>query len=241
MKGSYMTKKKVIAVLVTTLALTAGSIGVAGAASKASHKVGVTKSSTKVPGQAGVGPEQALATILKDLVSKGTLTQAQADALTAAVAAAKAAHGADRPMGGKGGPLGADRAAMEALVSATIGVDSATVKSRLQAGESLAQIAGAKKDALIAALVADHTKRIDAAVTAGKLTAAQATQMKTNLVAHVTEEVNEVGGKGPFGKGPKGGKDGRGGHGHDHRGPKGGGMGGATAPTLPTPTPTTGA
>jgi polyhydroxyalkanoate synthesis regulator phasin len=241
MKGSYMTKKKVIAIVVTTLALTAGSIGVAGAASKASQKVSVTKSSTKVPGQAGVGPEQALATILKDLVSKGTLTQAQADALTAAVAAAKAAHEADRPMGGKGGPLGADRAAMEALVSTTIGVDSATVKSRLQAGESLAQIAGAKKDALIAALVADHTKRIDAAVTAGKLTAAQATQMKTNLVAHVTEEVNEVGGKGPFGKGPKGGKDGRGGHGHDHRGPKGGGMGGATAPTLPTPTPTTGA
>ena len=236
-----MTKKKVIAIVVTTLALTAGSIGVAGAASKASQKVSVTKSSASVAGQVGVGPEQALATILKDLVTKGTLTQAQADAVTAAVTAAKAAHDADRPMGGKGGPLDADRAAMEALVSKTIGVDSATVKSRLQAGESLAQIAGAKKDALIAALVADHTKRIDAAVTAGKLTAAQATQMKANLVAHVTEEVNRVGGKGPFGKGPKGGKDGRGGHGHDHRGPKGGGMGGATTPTLPTPTATPGA
>jgi len=236
-----MTKKKVIAIVVTTLALTAGSIGVAGAASKASQKVSVTKSSASVAGQVGVGPEQALATILKDLVTKGTLTQAQADAVTAAVTAAKAAHDADRPMGGKGGPLDADRAAMEALVSTTIGVDSATVKSRLQAGESLAQIAGAKKDALIAALVADHTKRIDAAVTAGKLTAAQATQMKANLVAHVTEEVNRVGGKGPFGKGPKGGKDGRGGHGHDHRCPKGGGMGGATTPTLPIPTATTGA
>ena len=228
-----MTKKKVIAIVVTTLALTAGSIGVAGAASKASQKVSVTKSSTKVAGQVGVGPEQALATILKDLVSKGTITQAQADALTAAVTAAKAAHDADRPMGGKGGPLDTDRAAMEALVSTTIGVDSATIKSRLQAGESLAQIAGAKKDALIAALVANETKRIDAAVTAGKLTAAQATEMKANLVAHVTEEVNEVGGKGP--------KGGRGGHGHDHRGPMGGGMGGATAPKLPTPTATTGA
>jgi len=228
-----MTKKKVIAIVVTTLALTAGSIGVAGAASKASQKVSVTKSSTKVAGQVGVGPEQALATILKDLVSKGTLTQAQADALTAAVTAAKAAHDADRPMGGKGGPLDTDRAAMEALVSTTIGVDSATIKSRLQAGESLAQIAGAKKDALIAALVANETKRIDAAVTAGKLTAAQATEKKANLVAHVTEEVNEVGGKGP--------KGGRGGHGHDHRGPMGGGMGGATAPKLPTPTATTGA
>ena len=242
MKGSYMTKKKVIAVVVTTLALTAGSIGVAGAASKASQKVSVTKSSTKVAGQMGVAPEQALATILKDLVSKGTLTQAQADALTAAVTAAKAAHDATHQMGGKGGPLGADRAAIETLVSTTIGVDTATIKSRLQAGESLAQIAGAKKDALIAALVADETKRIDAAVTAGKLTAAQATEMKTNLVAHVTEEVNAVGGKGPFGKGPKGGKGGHGGRGgHGHGGPMGGGMGGATAPTLPAPSANAGA
>lgn len=169
-----MTKKKVIAVIVTTLALTAGSIGVAGAASKASHKVGVSKVHTE-----------------------------------------------------------ADHAAMKALISTTIGVDSATVKSRLKAGESLAQIAGAKKDALIAVIVAEKTKHIDAAVTAGKLTAAQATEKKANLVAHVTEEVNEVGGRGP--------KDGRGGHGHDHRGPKGGGMGGATAPTLPSPTATPGA
>ena len=237
-----MTKKKVIAVVVTTLALTAGSIGVAGAASKASQKVSVTKSSTKVAGQMGVAPEQALATILKDLVSKGTLTQAQADAVTAAAVAAKAAHDANRPQGGKGGPLGADRAAIEALVSTTIGVDTATIKSRLQAGESLAQIAGTKKDALIAALVADETKRIDAAVTAGKLTAAQATEMKTNLVAHVTEEVNAVGGKGPFGKGPKGGKGGHGGRGgHGHGGPMGGGMGGATAPTLPAPSANAGA
>jgi hypothetical protein len=207
MKGSYMTKKKVIAVVVTTLALTAGSIGVAGAASKASHKatnkVSVTKEETRQSRPTDCWPDPM---------------------------------GADRPMGGKGGPLDADRAAMEALVSATIGVDSATVKSRLQAGESLAQIAGAKKDALIAVLVADKTKRIDADVTAGKLTAAQAAEKKANLVAHVTEEVNEVGGKGH-----KGGKDGRGGHGRDHRGPKGGGMGGATAPKLPTPTATTGA
>ena len=237
-----MTKKKVIAIVVTTLALTAGSVGVAGAASKASQKVSVTKSSASVAGQVGVGPEQALATILKDLVTKGTLTQAQADAVTAAAAAAKAAHDANHPMVGKGGPLGADRAAIETLVSTTIGVDTATIKSRLQAGESLAQIAGAKKDALIAALVADETKRIDAAVTAGKLTATQATEMKANLVAHVTEEVNAVGGKGPFGKGPKGGKGGHGGRGgHDHGGRMGGGMGGATVPTLPTPTATTGA
>ena len=208
-----MTKKKVIAIVVTTLALTAGSVGVAGAASKATNKVSYKASVTKVQSE-DRGP-----------------TDCWPDPM-----------GADRPMGGKGGPLGADRAAIETLVSTTIGVDTATIKSRLQAGESLAQIAGAKKDALIAALVADETKRIDAAVTAGKLTAAQATEMKANLVAHVTEEVNAVGGKGPFGKGPKGGKGGHGGRGgHDHGGRMGGGMGGATVPTLPTPTATTGA
>ena len=233
-----MTKKKVIAVVITTLALTAGTVGVAGAASKAT-RVSVTKTATSVANKVGVGPEQAMATILKDLVAKGTITQAQADAITASVTSARAAAEANRPMRGMGGPGKADRAAIETLISTTIGVDSATIKSRLQAGESLAQIAGAKKDAVIAALVADHTKRIDAAVTAGALTSAQATEMKKNLVAHVTEEVNEVGGKGPFGKGPKGGKGGHEGRGHGHGGPKGG-MGGATAPTLPAPSATTG-
>jgi hypothetical protein len=203
-----MTKKKVIAIVVTTLALTAGSIGVAGAASK-----GAQKASKHV-------------SVTKDETRQSRPTDCWPDPM--------GADRGDRP----------DRAAIETLVSTTIGVDTATIKSRLQAGESLAQIAGAKKDALIAALVADETKRIDAAVTAGTLTAAQATEMKANLVAHVTEEINAVGGKGRFGKGPKGPKgdrDGRGGHGHDHRGPKGGGMGGATAPTLPTPTATAGA
>jgi hypothetical protein len=139
-------------------------------------------------------------------------------------------------IGGKGGVLKADRAAMQALISTTIGVDSATIKSRLQAGESLALIAGAKKDALIAVLVADHTKRIDAAVTAGTITAARAAEMKVNVVAHVTAKVNAVGGKHGLKKGEKEGKDGHGrGHGgHGHKG-------GAKAPTLPTPAATTGA
>jgi hypothetical protein len=117
----------------------------------------------------------------------------------------------------------AERAAMEALVAKTIGLDASVIKTRLAAGETLGAIAGAKKDALIAALVAEKTKRIDAAVTAGKLTAAQATTMKAGLVAHVTAEVDSV--RGPKGagigghKGPgmgdhKGHKGGKGGHGH---------------------------
>jgi polyhydroxyalkanoate synthesis regulator phasin len=219
-----MSRKKVIAVVITTLALTAGSIGVAGAASKGSHRGGVSKVETRVSGGIGNAPQQALATILKELVTKGTITQAQADSIVAAITAAQTAAKENRPVGPKGGPLKAERDAVEALISTTIGVDSATVKSRLKAGESLAVIAGAKKDALIAALVADHTKRIDAAVAAGSLTAVQATAMKANVVAHVTEMVNAVGGKHGLGKG---------GHGRGHGGH--GAMGGAKAPTSPSP------
>jgi len=176
-KGEFMSKKKVLAVVITTLALTAGSIGVAGAASKGTHRAGVEKSAMK----------------------------------------------AENQHGGKGRLIKADRVEKQTLISGIIGLDTATIQSRLKAGESLAQIAGVKKDALIAALVADHTKRIDAAVTAGTLTAAQAVTMKSKVVEHVTAKVNAVGGKYGFGKG---------GHGH---------KGGAKAPTLPSPAPSTGA
>jgi len=90
----------------------------------------------------------------------------------------------------------------------------------LAAGESLATIAGAKKDALIAALVAEESKQIDAAVTAGKLTAAQATTLKADLTAHVTAEVNATGMGRMGGMGGKGGR-GHGGHGDHHGGPMG--------------------
>lgn len=214
------TKKKIATIVITTFALTAGTVGISSAASKSTTTR--VSSTTAVKGPRGVD----LAATLSALVAKGTITQAQADAITAA---AKAAAEAARPAK----PTSADHAARLALIATTIGIDSATIQNRLAAGETLAAIAGAKKDALIAALVADETKRIDAAVTAGKLTAAQATTMKSTLTAHVTEEVNSTRPMGPKGgdKGDRGGKFGKGGH-----GPKGGPIG--TAPlTLPaTPT-----
>jgi len=177
-------KKRMAAIAITVAALSAGSIGVASAHDAAGKGV-------------------AKATVLADLVKAGTITQAQADAITKKFDEKKVANQAARD---------AHRAAEEALVASTIGVDAATIKTRLAAGESLATIAGAKKDALIAALVAFETKEIDARVTAGTLTAAQATTLKANLTAHVTAEVNAVGGKG-FGL--KGGKGGKG-----HKGPR---------------------
>ena len=225
-------KKTVIAVAITTVALTIGSVGISQASSKT--KVVSTKttrtSSNGIanPMAKGGGHAADLAAVLSALVAKGTITQAQADSISAAATAAetakRAAHDADHAA------RDAERAALEALISKTIGVDSATVRTRLAAGESLGAIAGAKKAELISVLVADHTKRIDAAVTAGKLTAAEATTLKAGLTAHVTAEVDQVGGKRGLGMGGpgKGGKNGRG-----HGGPGKGGFG--AAPKIPAP------
>lgn len=187
-------KKRMAAVAITIAALTGGSVAVASA-----HD--------------GAGKGAAKATVLADLVKAGTITQAQADAITkkfddfkATMDANKSANKAARD---------AHHAEVEALVASTIGIDAATIKTRLQAGESLAAIAGTKKAALITALVVLETKEIDARVTAGTLTAAQATTLKANLTAHVTAKVESVGGpkgfgpkgdKGPKGFGDKGGK-----------------------------------
>ena len=208
------TKTKIASIVITTVALTVGTVGITSAATKSST-TRVSAIATAVKGPRGFD----LAATLSALVAKGTITQAQADAIIAAANTAKSAADALKP-------AKPDRAATLALISTTIGVDSATIQKRLEAGETLASIAGAKKDALIAALVADETKRIDAAVTAGKLTAAQATTLKSTLTAHVTDEVNSTR---PMG--PKGGDKGDRGHG-PKGGPKGGAMGTSTL-TLP--------
>jgi polyhydroxyalkanoate synthesis regulator phasin len=231
-------KKRVIAVAITTVALTVGSVGIGQAASKAkvvSTKITRTSSNGVANPMAKSGGHAAdLAATLSALVAKGTITQAQADAITAAATAAETAKRAAKDA--VHAAKDAARVALEALISKTIGVDSATIRTRLAAGESLGVIAGAKKAELIALLVADKTKRIDADVTAGKLTAEQATTLKAGLTAHVTAEVDSVGGKRGPGMGHKEGKGGRG-----HGGPGKGGMGAAPKNPAPTASPATAA
>lgn len=172
-----MNKKKLIAAsAIAGVALTLGTGGVA----FADHGKG--------PKGAGFG------NILNGLVANKTLTQAQVDAIQKAIADDRAARDAERS---------ADRAAHIKVITDTLGITEATLTSRLQAGDSLATIAGAKKDALIAALVAFETKEIDADVASGKLTADQATQIKAGLKDRVTAHVENTRGPG-MGKGGKG-------------------------------------
>ncbi len=107
--------------------------------------------------------------------------------------------------GSGGGPPGA------AAIATYLGLTSDQLRADLQSGETLAQIAtaqGKTVSGLEAAIVVDATTNLDAAVTAGKLTAAQEATMLADLKAHVDDMVNSTGppagmkgGPGPGGPG----------------------------------------
>lgn len=132
--------------------------------------------------------ENRMSSILSGLVSNGTITQSQADAIIKAAEDMKAASKSVRD---------ANRTALDSVITSTLGISLETVVSRLKAGETLATIAGDKKSALITALVAEINKQIDAALAAGKITANQATAQKEKSLDRVTNMVNNVKG---FGK-----------------------------------------
>lgn len=177
-----MKKKLVTVSVVTGLVLSLGTAGIASA-----HGRGGFGGMGNGMGMSGKASAPTLDNVLKGLVDNKTLTQAQVDAINKALTDAKNSAVAS---------AAAVQAAHEKLIADTIGLDIATIKSRLAAGESLAAIAGAKKDALINVLVAEATKMIDAAVTAGRITSATATTLKANLTTRITDEVNEVHSKG---------------------------------------------
>lgn len=185
-------KKKLLAIaLAVGLALTAGSAIAASA-------------------HGGRGPGGNLDGVLTGLKDKGTLTQSQIDAIKKALEEQRTSEQSARV---------AEATEFQKLITTTIGLDSATITTRLKAGESLGAIAGAKRQALIDALIAFHTKKIDQGVTDGKLTAAQATTLKAGLSASVTFFVDRVPGSlGGRGHGPGFDHPGMGPRGDDHMG-----------------------
>lgn len=157
---------------------------IAAAAIAAALSIGTITSISSAQADHGAakGIPSQVTTILSGLVTSGTITQAQADAITAAINAAAPV----KPLAGK------DHAAEEAVITSTLGITAADLKAARVAGKSLATLAGDKKAALITALVNFETTEIDAAVTAGKITAAQATTLKAGLTARVTAKVESV-------------------------------------------------
>jgi len=162
-----MNKKLVAAIAATAIVLNVSATAVA--------------SADNGKGRAGIS------SLLSGLVSNGTITQSQADAITKAAQDARAAAK---------GVMDKNREAINSVITSTLGISLDSLKSRLKAGESLATIAGDKKAALITAISAEINKQIDAAVTAGKLTAAQATAQKVKTTERVTNMVERIKSKG---------------------------------------------
>lgn len=93
--------------------------------------------------------------------------------------------------------------------AAVIGITTRELLTELEAGKTIADVAGAHDvdvQDVIDALVADATARIDQAVAHGKIDSARGDELKANLVERVTAMVN---GEGP---GPRGGPGGFRGH-----------------------------
>jgi hypothetical protein len=158
--------------------------------------------------------KQAMVDQIEAQVTAGTVTKAQATAMEARLAKA------DAPLfalgGGRGGPGGhgdhgfggPGGGGMSLDAAATyIGVTATELRTQLAAGKTLATIAtdnGKTVDGLKAALTTAATKDLDAAVTAGKLTAAQETKIVADLPARLDHEINEAHTGGPGAGGPGG-------------------------------------
>ena len=92
---------------------------------------------------------------------------------------------------GRGGPFGSLNAAADYL-----GLTEEQLRSELAGGKSLAQVAkdrGKSTDGLVAALVAAAKERLDASVSAGRLTQAQADEMLDGLRDRIADMVNATG------------------------------------------------
>jgi len=121
---------------------------------------------------------------LADLVAKGTITQAQADAVESALKEARP----DR----EGKHRGARRQAL--VVSAQVlGIEPMALRAELKTGKTVAAVAQAKGvdvQKVIDALVREGTARLAKAVADGKLTQAQADKRLAALPALVATFVN---------------------------------------------------
>jgi hypothetical protein len=119
---------------------------------------------------------------------------------------------ADPGHGGPGGGGPAARTEDLQQAAAVIGISETDLQTALSNGQTIAAVAVAHSKtaaAVISTLVTDENAEIDAAASSGRITAAQATQEKTQTTQRVTDFVN--GTRPPRGPGGPGGPGGRGG------------------------------
>jgi hypothetical protein len=188
---ALLSKKLVIGA--TGLVMLAGAAG-AVAATQGSTNSGAQAYINDLASRLSVTPSALTAAIkaaesdrIDAAVAAGTLTQAQASALKARIQLSTGVPFLGHRFSGggvRGGFGGRDATAAQYL-----GIAEATLRTDLQAGQSLAQIAaatpGKSVDGLKAAIVAAETTRLGAAVASGQITTQQEQQRLTDLQSRI--------------------------------------------------------
>ena len=149
--------------------------------------------------QLGVTPSALSSALKKALenridaaVAAGQLTKAQGDELKQRI------ESGELPLffGPRGGPH-EHFGELDAAAS-YLGLTEDQLHTQLESGKSLAQVAkdrGKSVDGLVQAMVDSATKKLDAAVAAGRLTKAQEQQIVSGLKQRITDFVNGVRGR----------------------------------------------
>lgn len=153
-------------------------------------------------------PSQHFSEAIAPLVSDGTITQAQADAVVRAISDAGPPQGGQ---GGPGGPGGRDgqRGGPGTEAAATaLGISADDLRTELQSGKSIADVASEKSvdvQTVIDAMIADLKTHLDEEVASGTHTQAEADQRLADATEHITAMVNgekPAGGPGQDGQAP---------------------------------------
>ena len=187
----------------------AEALGMTAEELKAGHEAG--KSLAAMATERGVDPQKVIDVLVADAreklaqaVTDGKLTQAEADErsadlvqrITDVVNRTPPADGERRGPGPGRGHRGPGMKANLEAAAGALGLTPEELRTELQAGKSLATIAG-ERDVDVAkvveALVADARARLAHAVTDGKLTQAEADERSADLEARITDLVNRVG------------------------------------------------
>jgi hypothetical protein len=153
---------------------------------------------TTAPGTAAApaAPADWTAEALAPLVADGTITQAQADAVVAALAAARPDPG---PRGGLHMLVELDTAA------SAIGIEPDALREALASGQTLAEVAeanGVEPQVVVDALVASARSHLADDVASGDKTQAEADQILADVESHITDVVNGTAPVGPPNGGP---------------------------------------
>jgi len=191
-------RNKVIAGVVAALAVTGGGAAIA------ASKLGSPKEESQAvindaAQQLGVQPsalsdalKKALENRVDAAVAAGTITKNEGDAIKSRIESGDfplffGGHGPGFHDGGHFGGLDA--------AATYLGLTTAELRTQLEAGKTLAQVAqdkGKSVDGLIQALVDDAQKKLDAAVAAGRLTKDQEQSILSDLKQHITDLVNDT-------------------------------------------------